>query len=38
LLLDLADPVHRQGMGGEYQALRRTRSYSEIMTVYRGDR
>ena len=35
VLLDLADPVLKGGVDGEYQALRRARSYSEIMAVYR---
>ena len=35
VLLDLADPVLRQGVDREYEALRRARGYHEIMTVYR---
>jgi len=35
VLLDLADPVLKGGVEGEYQALRRSRSYHEVMQVYR---
>ena len=35
VLLDLADPVLKQGVDGEYEALRRARGYHEIMQVYR---
>jgi len=35
VFLDLADPVLKGGVDGEYQALRRARGYHEIMQVYR---
>ncbi len=35
VLLDLADPVLKQGVDDELQELRRARGYHEIMVVYR---
>ncbi len=35
VLLDLADPVLKGGVDGEYEALRRARSYSDVMAIYR---
>ena len=35
VLLDLADPVLEGGVDGEYETLRRARSYHDIMAVYR---
>ena len=36
VLLDLADPVLKGGVNGEYKLLRHARSYSDIMSIYRG--